>query len=107
MRELLREILGWLGYLERPPVLLQLVLAIGLILLTREARRRHWLRRLAALAYPPVGLATLALVCLVLAVLQQPYGLTAHLGMFWLGWYSLGLLRLLLARWLPPNRLDQ
>ena len=29
MIQLLLEILGWLGYLERPLVLLQLVLAIG------------------------------------------------------------------------------
>ena len=34
MRELLLEILGYLGYLERPTVLLQLTLALGLMLLT-------------------------------------------------------------------------
>ena len=32
MRELLLEILGWLGYFERPTVLLQLTLVLALML---------------------------------------------------------------------------
>ena len=43
MKELLLEIFGWLGYLERPSVLLQLGLVIAVVLLTRRAQRRRWL----------------------------------------------------------------
>jgi hypothetical protein len=43
MKELLLEVLGWLGYLERPTVLLQLAVVIGLILLRRQASLRRWL----------------------------------------------------------------
>ena len=39
MKELLLEIFGWLGYLERPTVLLQLALVISVVLLTRRAQR--------------------------------------------------------------------
>ena len=46
MRELLLEMLGWLGYLERPTVLLQITLVLALMLASRLARRRrllpHW-----------------------------------------------------------------
>ena len=38
MKELLLEIFGWLGYLERPSVLLQLGLVIAVVLLTRWSR---------------------------------------------------------------------
>ena len=50
MRELLLEVFGWLGYLERPEVLLQVLLVVALMLLSRELRRRRWPRRLPPLA---------------------------------------------------------
>ena len=46
MKELLLELFGWLGYLERPSVLLQLGLVISVVLLTRRAQRRRWLKPL-------------------------------------------------------------
>ena len=107
MKELLLEIFGWLGYLERPTVLLQLVLVISVVLLTREARRRRWLPALPVLAYPPLGLLALALGCGALAGLGLPQGLASLLGLQWLGWYGISLLHQPLARWLPPQRLHQ
>jgi small-conductance mechanosensitive channel len=107
MKELLLEIFGWLGYLERPAVLLQLGLVIAVGLLTREARRRRWLPALPVLAYPPLGLLALALGCGVLALLGLPQGLASLLGLQWLGWFSISLLHQPLARWLPPQRLHQ
>jgi small-conductance mechanosensitive channel len=107
MKELLLEIFGWLGYLERPAVLLQLGLVIAVGLLTREARRRRWLPALPVLAYPPLGLLALALGCGVLALLGLPQGLASLLGLQWLGWFSISLLHQPLARWLPAQRLHQ
>jgi len=107
MKELLLEIFGWLGYLERPSVLLQLGLVIAMVLLTRWARLRRWLRPLPLLAYPALGLLALALACAGLASLGQPQELASLLGLQWLGWYGISLLHKPLARWLPPQRLYQ
>jgi len=107
MKELLLEIFGWLGYLERPWVLLQLGLVIAMVLLTRWARLRRWLRPLPLLAYPALGLLALALACAGLASLGQPQELASLLGLQWLGWYGISLLHQPLARWLPPQRLYQ
>ena len=79
MKELLLEIFGWLGYLERPSVLLQLGLVIAVVLLTRRAQRRRWLQPLPLRAYTPVGILTLAMACGVLAALGQPQGLVSLL----------------------------
>jgi potassium-dependent mechanosensitive channel len=107
MKELLLEIFGWLGYLERPAVLLQVGLVIAVLLVTRQARRRRWLPALPVLAYPPLGLLALALGCGVLALLGLPQGLASLLGLQWLGWFAINLLHQPLARWLPPQRLHQ
>lgn len=98
MKELLLEIFGWLGYLERPSVLLQLGLVIAVLLLTRRAQRRRWLQPLPLRAYAPVGILTLALGCGALAALGQPRGLANLLGLQWLGWFGISLL---------PQRLHQ
>ena len=45
MKELLLEIFGWLGYLERPAVLVQLALTLSLMLTTHLAQQRCWLPR--------------------------------------------------------------
>ncbi|MFM7312245.1 MAG: mechanosensitive ion channel protein MscS, partial [Cyanobium sp.] len=108
MKELLLDVLGWLGYLERPVVQLQLLVSLGLIVLSRQARRRRWLgSRLPSRAVPHVGQLLLALACLLLATLGQPIGLAVLLGLLWLGWSALGLLTLLLGRWLPPAELHR
>ena len=98
MSELLLEVLGWLGYLERPTVLLQLAVAIGLMMLRRFAARRNWLPRLRPQHYTPLALVVLAASCLLLALLGLPYGLSGQLGVLWLGWYGLNQLQPLLQR---------
>lgn len=107
MRELLLEVLGWLGYLERPTVLLQLAVAIGLMVLRRFAARRNWLRQLRPRAYTPLALVVLAASCLLLALLGLPYGLSGQLGVIWLGWYGLNQLQPLLQRCLGAKTARQ
>ena len=107
MTDLLLEVIGWLGYLERPAVLLQVALVIALMLLSQRAQRRRWLGTLPPLAITPISLATLALACAGLALAGLPTGLALLLGQLWLGWFGLTLLDRLLARWLPPERLHQ
>jgi small-conductance mechanosensitive channel len=107
MKELFLEVLGWLGYLERPAVLLQVLLVLALMVLCHQLRRRRWPRRLPPLAFTPLALACLALIGAGLALLGQPAGLALLLGQLWLGWYGLTLLDRLLARWLPAEQLHQ
>ena len=107
MKELLLEVLGWLGYLERPAVVVQLLVSVGLMLLCRVARRRRWLGRWPTLAYAPLGLIALGLTCGLLGQLNHPYGLAGLLALLWLGWFGLALLHRLLGRWLRPERLHQ
>ena len=107
MRELLLEVLGWLGYLERPTVLLQLAVAIGLMVLQRFAARRNWLPRLRPQLYTPLALLVLAASCLLLALLGLPYGLSGPLGVLWLGWYGLNQLQPLLQRCLGAETARQ
>jgi potassium efflux system protein len=107
MRQLLLELLGWLGYLERPAVVAQLLVVVICMVGIRVARRRRLLRRWPATSYAPLGLALLALSSQVLSAFHQPSGLALLLGSFWLGWYGLHLLHYLLLRWLPAERAHQ
>jgi potassium efflux system protein len=111
MKELLLEILGWLGYLERPSVLLQLLVSLAALTLCRLARQRRWRKRwqarLPARVVPHLGQLLIGLGCLVLAAWGQPFGLAALLGVLWLGWSGLSWLRLLLLRWLPESEIHR
>jgi small-conductance mechanosensitive channel len=107
MRTLLLEMFGWLGYLERPTVVLQLLLVAGLVLAARAVRRRRLLPRLPRQALTPIALSLLVACALILASAELPYALTMQLGVIWLGWYGLNLLRSVLLRWLPNNRVHQ
>jgi small-conductance mechanosensitive channel len=107
MRQLLLEAFGWLGYLERPAVVIQLLLVIGLMLITRLARTRRLIPRLPTSAYTPLGLLALALAAWLLSLIGIANGLSLLIGRLWLGWYGLHLLHPLLLLCLPPERVHQ
>jgi small-conductance mechanosensitive channel len=103
MNDLLQIMLGWLGYLERPPVLLQLGL-IGAAALASSLLTERWAARPEKLGHA-VGLGLLALGCLLLGLLGVPFGLASLLGLLALGWLGLDLLLGQLGRWLPQEQL--
>jgi len=103
MKDLLLEILGWLGYLERPTVLVQLLLVAVVIMGSRQARKRRLIQRWPREAYPVLGFTLLALAGLTLAAIGLPFGLAVLLGLLWLGWFCLQLLHHLLLVWLPEQ----
>ena len=107
MNTLLSEIVGWLAYLERPAVLLQLGLTVAVMALSGQGRRRAWWPGLPALAYPALGLGLQGLVTLALATARLPWGLASLLGQLWLGWYGISLLMVPLNRWLPEAQAHQ
>jgi small-conductance mechanosensitive channel len=110
MSTVLAEIQGWLAFLDRLPVLLQLLpvglLWLSLLRLRRLPRHGRWGR---LMDYPLVVplLVGQALIALVLLALHQRVGLVLLLGQFSLAWLLLRLAeRQLLARWLPPESLQ-
>jgi len=110
MSTFLFEIQGWLAFLDRLPVLLQLLpvglLLLGLLRLRRLSRQGRW-GRLLDLPLVVQLLLGQALIALVLLALHQRVGLVLLLGQFSLAWLLLRLAeRQLLARWLPPESLQ-
>jgi small-conductance mechanosensitive channel len=105
MNDLMLILLGWLGYLERPLVVLQLGI-IGAAMLTASVLGPRWTVLPRQLSQA-IGLGGLALGCLLLGLLGLPSGLVSLLGLLALGWFSLDLLLQALARWLPQEQLRQ
>ena len=106
MRDLLLEIAGWLGYLERGSVQLQLLLLLAARLLPQlPALRRRldvWPAALRPLAAPALAL----LISLPLEAAGAPMGLLRFLLQLWLGWMVLGWLQHWLPRWLPADQVQ-
>jgi small-conductance mechanosensitive channel len=107
MIQLLEQIGGWLGYLQRVPVLVQLV---GLALLLTFYRLAELRRKRAGARLPQPRLLLLsgiALLALSLAALGQPYGIVLVMLGLVAGWFALALLRQALARFIEPQQLRQ
>ena len=110
MATFLSEIQGWLSFLDRLPVVLQLLpvaaLLLALVRLRRLPRRSRWgwlwdlpLMAPFLLGLVPVGLA--------LVGMGQRVGLVLLIGQLSLAWLLLRLAeQQLLARWLPPKSLQ-
>lgn len=105
MDQLLHEIFGWVGYLQRGSVVAQLLL-VGLPVLSvavlerclpPASRLHRWLR--------PTALATVALGSALLAASGHPFRFSLSLGMLYLGWQGLNLLHLVLQPLLPAELL--
>ncbi|MFM7636026.1 MAG: mechanosensitive ion channel family protein [Cyanobacteriota bacterium] len=107
MTTLLFSILSWLGYLERPEVVLQLAMSLGVLALIGVARQRRWLRGCPPAGYGPVGIGLLAAACGLLQLLGLANGLALLVGGLWLGWHGLNRFDRLLRRWLPAERVQQ
>lgn len=96
MDQLLHEIFGWLGYLQRGAVVAQLLVVAlpvtAAVVLERNRRTpqalRRWLR--------PAAVAVIALVSGLLAGSGHPWRFSLTLGMLYLGWQGLNLLHLVL-----------
>jgi potassium-dependent mechanosensitive channel len=101
----LAEIQGWLAFLDRLPVLLQVLpvglLLLGLLRLRRLPRRGRW-GRLLDLPLLVQLLVGQALIALVLLALHQRVGLVLLLGQFSLAWLPPDSLQLLSTRLLRP-----
>lgn len=105
MIELLRQITAWLGYLERPDVLFQLIpLLLAVVAYGRSTRWRqaHPQRRST---FRLALLGGLGLWVVGLALLGRPHQLVVVLTALSAGWFALSLLTHFLRRFIPPRQL--
>ncbi|MFM1900625.1 MAG: hypothetical protein RLZZ216_1201 [Cyanobacteriota bacterium] len=107
MNELLREVLGWLGYLERPEVCFQILILLMIALGVHSLQRAGFDHRFPKLLKPLVGPALAALATLTLLKVSYPHGLASFITASWLGWSMLTLLDCGLCTYLPRQRVHE
>ena len=109
MNELLREMAGWQGYLERGPVLAQL-LAVPLVLLLLPWALARWGGRTGRLGQRAwrrgLGLLLLGGLAGLLAWTRHPFGLLAIITGLIASWYALELVPRLLAPHIERRHLE-
>ena len=101
MNQLLWEILGWLGYLQRGPVVAQVLLIIGICVGWQQFKPRRGLQHLhpsLQLLVPPIAVL---LIAWLIALPGGKTGLVTYAGLCWLGWNLLSLLQKLLLCFMP------
>ena len=113
--EILVEMVSWLSFVERWPVLIQLFLVLFVlliartrsILLQRNKRFQRILNRMGLRQRLPdairvlLGPALVLLMAGVFALLQIPYGLLRYFGLLWLGWNLFTPLKMLVEKTNP------
>ena len=113
--EILVEMVSWLSFVQRWPVLIQLVLVLFVLLIARTRsillRRNQRLQRLLNRAglhqrFPDsirvlVGPALVLLMAGGFALIQAPFGLLRYFGMLWLGWNLFTPLKMLVEKTNP------
>ena len=107
MSQLLWEILGWFGYLQRGPVVAQVLLIIGLCVGWQQLNPRRFLQNLPPslqLLVPPIGML---LIAWLIALPGGKTGLVTYAGLCWLGWNLLSLLQKLLLSFMPESSVHQ
>jgi potassium efflux system protein len=106
MNQLLQDIAGWFGYLQRPAVLVQVLGVLAVFGIDHLIRRR--LHRGTSMARRRVPLIVMVLLmqALALALVGQPFGLVLVFLALFLGWRGLGVIRILLGRFIQPQQLQ-
>ena len=113
--EILVEILSWLSFVQRWPVLIQLILVVFVLLIARTRsillNRNKRFQRLLNHAglhqrFPDsirvlVGPALVLLMAGVFALIQVPFGLLRYFGLLWLGWNLFTPLKMLVEKTNP------
>ena len=107
MNQLLYEVNGWLGYLQRDSVVLQLVAVLLPMLVGRIFLMRHHPRTRERVAILTVVVGLVALVTGLLALFQQRYGLSLFILKLCVAWYGIRLLALLLRRSMSAHELQR
>ncbi|MAF41984.1 MAG: mechanosensitive ion channel protein [Cyanobium sp. ARS6] len=113
--EILVEMVSWVAFVQRWPVLIQLLLVLVVlliartrsILLRRNQRFQRMLNRAGLHQRVPdavrvlIGPAVVLLMAGVFALLKIPYGLLRYFGLLWLGWNLFTPLKMLVEKTNP------
>ena len=107
MKQLLWEILGWLGYLQRSGVVAQVLLILGLGVgwhLSNPQQRLRSLNPALRLLVAPIAML---LIAWLIELAGGKTGLVNYAGLCWLGWNLLNLLKRLLLLLLPASSIHE
>ena len=111
LQDLNREVVTWLGYLQRGSVLLQLAIVVSTVLVEKRSR---WTRRLNSEVFSSFAeLASPLLLILLGAAIKAlgfPGGLVQYMATLWLLWRLFKPINLLIEQRfpnLPVNELDR
>ena len=107
MKQLLWEILGWLGYLQRSGVVAQVLLILGLGMgwhLSNPQQRLRSLNPALRLLVAPIAML---LIAWLIELAGGKTGLVNYAGLCWLGWNLLNLLKRLLLLLLPASSIHE
>ena len=98
MNELLWEIVGWFGYLQRSAVISQVLLIAGISAAWRLSAHQRWQVKANRSLRLLIGPIAVLLIAGLIGAFGGKTGLISYAGLCWLGWNSLSLLRKLLQR---------
>ena len=103
MSQLLWEIVGWIGYLQRGAVIAQVLLMIGLSVAWHLLKPQRWLAKLDPSLRLLVAPIAMLLIGWLIAIPGGKTGLVTYAGLCWLGWNLLTLLQRLLLKFMSAS----
>ena len=107
MSQLLWEIVGWIGYLQRGAVIAQVLLVIGLSVAWHLLKPQRWLGKLDPSLRLLVAPIAMLLIGWLIALPGGKTGLVTYAGLCWLGWNLLTLLQRLLLKFMSASSVHQ
>ena len=107
MSQLLWEIVGWIGYLQRGAVIAQVLLMIGWSVAWHLLKPQRWLAKLDPSLRLLVAPIAMLLIGWLIAIPGGKTGLVTYAGLCWLGWNLLTLLQRLLLLFMSASSVHQ
>ena len=107
MSQLLWEIVGWIGYLQRGAVIAQVLLMIGWSVAWHLLKPQRWLAKLDPSLRLLVAPIAMLLIGWLIALPGGKTGLVTYAGLCWLGWNLLTLLQRLLLLFMSASSVHQ
>ena len=107
MNQLLWEIIGWFGFLQRGSVVAQILLILGLCIGMQLVKKQKWQQKCfpeLQLLLAPIGVLFIAWI---IALIGGKSGLVTYAGLCILGWNLLSLLQKLLLLFISESSVSQ
>ena len=106
IQDFIREFFGWLGYLQRGSIVIQIIAFIGAILIEPALIRRLpiKLKQEYSNLIVPIFLVLMSIVCMAFSL---PGGFLRYLSLAWLTWRLIDPIQALLEKYFPRFPTDE